>query len=77
MVIAHEKFQVIDGSRGVVHEALSRAEAEKHVRHTYSDAAPLASSSGDHPRALRFLVRHPSRVLTLAPSGVAFRVVAR
>lgn len=76
MSIAHERFQVIDVA-GVIYEAASREDAAEFIRHSHPDALPLKLGEADHPRSMRFLVRHPSRVLTAVPRGVAFRVISR
>lgn len=78
MSIAHERFQVIDEYTGVVvHEAASREDAVGFICHSHPDASLLKLGETDHPRSMRFLVRHPRRILTVVPRGVAFRVISR
>lgn len=40
MSIARERFQVIDGVAGVVHEAASREGAMESIRHSHPTAVP-------------------------------------
>lgn len=74
MSIEHERFQVIAGA----HEAASREGAVEFIRHSHPDASLLRLGKADHHhRSMRFLVRDPSRALTVVPRGVAFRVISR
>lgn len=78
MTIAHRPFTVVDGSSGPVHRAPTLEAARAFLRLRYPVATPLAPTPRKHADVHRYLVTGsgPSRVITIAPTGTAYRVMA-